>query len=176
MWAHSITGGDKLQISHQQALQQCKGQVLAQALHCIIPMELSWSYPPMFQFKTLKGWLICGVVFSLGDHLRFHVYNAPCDMRKSFDGLSGLVGKEWKRAPLSGDVFVFINRRRTQIKLLHWESGGMVCYHKRLEQGTLAQVSKSGDKTVEISWRELGLLVDGIVVKKMIQRKRFDAL
>ena len=56
-------------------------------------------------------------------------------MRKSFDALSGLVRNELQREPTSGEVYVFVNRSRTCIKLLHWESGGFVLYYKRLEQG-----------------------------------------
>jgi hypothetical protein len=56
-----------------------------------------------------------------------------CDMRKSFEGLSGL-GRE----PASGEIFIFVNRRRSLLKLLHWQPGGFVLYYKRLEQGTFA--------------------------------------
>ncbi|WP_159634659.1 IS66 family insertion sequence element accessory protein TnpB [Sphingobacterium composti Ten et al. 2007 non Yoo et al. 2007] len=59
-----------------------------------------------------------------------------CDMRKSFDGLCGLIISVMQRQPTSGEVFVFLNRSRTHIKLLHWEHGGFVLYYKRLESGT----------------------------------------
>jgi transposase len=58
-------------------------------------------------------------------------------MRKGFNGLSGLVNNELDRNVLSGDVFIFVNRRRTLIKLLVWDKSGFVIYYKRLEQGTL---------------------------------------
>lgn len=115
-------------------------------------------------------------MFSLGDHLRYHVYNSPADMRKGFNGLYGLVRTELGHNPLSGDVFVFINRKRTQIKLLQWEPGGLVCYHKRLEQGSFAQLESRGSTSLPLTWRELELLVDGIVVKKLIRRKRLNTL
>ena len=57
-------------------------------------------------------------------------------MRKSFDGLCGLVATELGRVAHSGEVFIFINRKNNQMKLLHWESGGFVLYHKRLEVST----------------------------------------
>ena len=57
-------------------------------------------------------------------------------MRKGFDGLSGLVQQGLLKDPLSGDVFVFFNRRRSQVKLLVWEGDGFSIYHKRLEKGT----------------------------------------
>lgn len=60
-------------------------------------------------------------------------------MRKSFDGLSGLVRQEMKQHVLSGDVFIFLNRRRDQVKLLCWDKDGLAVYHKRLEKGTFEQ-------------------------------------
>lgn len=57
-------------------------------------------------------------------------------MRKSFDGLSGLVRSVLLCDPLSGDIFIFLNARRNQIKLLAWEQDGFAVYHKRLERGT----------------------------------------
>ncbi len=57
-------------------------------------------------------------------------------MRKGFDGLSGLVREGLMKNPLSGDVFIFFNKRRSQVKLLLWEKDDFSRYHKRLEQGT----------------------------------------
>jgi len=72
-------------------------------------------------------------------------------MRKSFNGLSGLVRDELGRNPAGGEVFIFLNRRRTLLKLLHWESGGFVLYYKRLEEGTFAPPTIAGDQTV-VRW------------------------
>jgi len=57
-------------------------------------------------------------------------------VRKGFDGLSGLVINKLKQDPLSGDIFIFVNRTRTLIKLLVWDQSGFAIWHKRLEQGT----------------------------------------
>ena len=92
-------------------------------------------------------------------------------MRKSFDGLCGLVSSGMQRSPTSGEVFVFLNRSRTHIKLLHWESGGFVLYYKRLEQGTFLA---SKDKPAEMSWSDLVLMVEGIHVVKSIRKKRYS--
>ena len=81
---------------------------------------------------------------ALGNSLRYHLYRGHCDMRKSFNGLCGLVRNELGRQPGSGDVFVFINRRRTLIKLLHWQRGGYVLYYKRLESGTFPRLPATG--------------------------------
>jgi transposase len=65
---------------------------------------------------------------SFGPSQRYFLYREPADMRKSFDGLCGLVRSGLGRDPLSGDVFVFTNRRRTHIKLLVWDRSGFVLY------------------------------------------------
>ena len=75
-------------------------------------------------------------MITFGPGQRYWLYRKPTDMRKSFDGLCGLVASGMKRDPLSGEVFVFINRRRTHIKLLVWDRSGFVLYYKRLEEGT----------------------------------------
>ena len=62
-------------------------------------------------------------MLSLGSSHSYYLYRAACDMRKSFDSLSGLVRNELGRDPASGEVFVFINKRRNSVKLLHWERG-----------------------------------------------------
>ena len=94
-------------------------------------------------------------------------------MRKSFDGLCGLVISVMQRQPTSGEVFVFLNRRRTHMKLLHWEHGGFVLYYKRLEGGTFP-LPKTSAPGGEIDWSELVLMVEGIVVEKSRRRHRFS--
>ncbi|MGY4385729.1 transposase [Pedobacter sp. UYP24] len=85
-------------------------------------------------------------------------------MRKSFDGLCGLVSSNMQRSSTSGEVFVFLNRSRTHIKLLHWESGGFVLYYKRLESGTFSlPVNKD---VFELEWRDLVLMIEGIHIVK----------
>lgn len=93
-------------------------------------------------------------------------------MRKSFNGLSGLVCNQLGRDPASGEVFVFINRRRTHIKLLHWESGGFVLYYKRLEKGTFTPPVPAADQT-GLRWPDLVLMVEGIQVEQARQKHRY---
>ena len=109
-------------------------------------------------------------MFSLGSWHRFYLYEGYCDMRKSFDGLCGLVTSVMGRQPTSGEVFIFLNRGRTHLKLLHWERGGFVLYYKRLEQGTFATPELKKD---ELSWSNLVLMVEGVQVIKSIQKKRY---
>ncbi len=70
-------------------------------------------------------------------------------MRKSFDGLSGIVQNELKEDPLSGAIFIFLNRRRNQVKLLLWEGDGVSLYHKRLEKGSY-ELPMPGDEASSI--------------------------
>lgn len=94
-------------------------------------------------------------------------------MRKSFSGLSGLVRNELNGKPTNGDVFVFLNRNRTHIKLLHWERGGFVLYYKRLEKGSFTPPVLGDDQT-NFSWPQLVLMIEGITVKKSIQKLRYS--
>lgn len=110
-------------------------------------------------------------MFTLGSSHKFYLYDGFCDMRKSFDGLCGLVISVMERQPTSGEVFVFLNRTRTHIKLLHWEPGGFVLYYKRLEQGTFARSARNKG---ELSWSDLVLMVEGIQVVKSRQKKRYS--
>lgn len=110
-------------------------------------------------------------MLSLGSGHRFLLYRKPCDMRKSFSGLSGLVQNELGRSPTSGEVFVFMNKRRTHVKFLHWEPGGFVLYHKRLELGTFSIPFADADG--EVTWPDLVLMIEGIEVKKSVRKRRF---
>ncbi|CDS91614.1 IS66 family insertion sequence element accessory protein TnpB [Sphingobacterium faecium] len=111
-------------------------------------------------------------MFSLGSSHRFYLHQGHCDMRKSFDGLCGLVSSGMQRNPTSGEVFVFLNRSRTHIKLLHWESGGFVLYYKRLESGTFS--TPNNELGTELQWSDLVLMVEGIQVMKSVQKKRYS--
>jgi transposase len=112
-------------------------------------------------------------MFSLTSFHRFYLYTRPADMRKSFDGLSGLVQSKLNRNPTSGEVFVFINKRRDRIKLLHWEPGGFVLYYKWLERGTLEMPDVAGDAH-QISWPQLLMMIEGVGLKGSKNRVRFS--
>lgn len=108
--------------------------------------------------------------------VRFHLYGQPADMRKGFDGLSGLVINHLKSDPVSGDVYIFINRSRTHMKLLYWDHGGFIIFYKRLEQGTFEMPPVlPGENSLEISRQKLMLILEGISLKNIHQRKRFLA-
>lgn len=112
-------------------------------------------------------------MFSLGSSHCYHYYRKPCDMRKSFNGLSGLVRNELNREPTNGDVFVFLNRNRTHLKLLHWERGGFVLYYKRLERGSFTPPAIREGHT-SFTWPQLVLMIEGITVEKNVQKPRYS--
>jgi transposase len=110
-------------------------------------------------------------MFSLSTQQRYFLYGEVVDMRKSFDGLSGLVREKMGKDVLSGDVFIFLGKDLTRIKLLVWETGGFVLYYKRLEAGTF-QLPRPGQES--ITYSELCLLLEGVEVEVTRRRKRFQ--
>lgn len=112
-------------------------------------------------------------MFALNSEHRYEYYTKACDMRKGFDSLCGLIKHELGRDPLSGDVFVFLNKPRNTIKLLHWERDGLVIYHKRLEKGIFPPPTIATNQT-QLQWPEMVMMLEGIVIKKMIKKRRFS--
>jgi transposase len=104
--------------------------------------------------------------------LQIWLYSQPCDMRKSYHGLSALVKNQLQEEPLSGQIFVFINRRRTQIKVLYFDRSGYCIWMKKLEQGLFRYALADGEKQA-LSWTELKLLLEGIELKNTKQNKRY---
>lgn len=94
-------------------------------------------------------------------------------MRKGFDSLSGIVRAELGENPLSGDIFVFLNKNKNQVKLLLWEGDGFSLYYKRLEKGTF-ELPHSEDKKSQISATSLRLILEGIILSSVRKKKRFS--
>ena len=114
-------------------------------------------------------------MFSLNDNLRYWLWSEPTDMRKSFHTLSGIVRDRMGRNPLDGDVYVFINRGRDRMKLLHWEPGGLVLYSKILERGTFGRPGAL-QPDGSMAWRDLVMVVEGIVTAHTTRLKRLEKL
>jgi transposase len=114
-------------------------------------------------------------MFTLSSGLRFHLYNQPTDMRKSFNSLSGIVRNELDEDPCSGDVYIFINKTRDKVKLLHWQGIGFTLYYRRLEEGTF-NVPRYDQQvgSINLSYTQLVMLVDGLSVKNIPKRKLFS--
>jgi transposase len=94
-------------------------------------------------------------------------------MRKSFDGLSGLVKQDMGLNVLNGDIFIFINKRRNQLKLLCWEKDGLCVYHKRLEKGTFELPKSATNQRLTLTALQLRLILDGIQLQSIRHRPRF---
>lgn len=106
---------------------------------------------------------------------KYYLYAGHADMRKGFDGLCGLVKNKMTMDALSGSVFIFMNRRRTQIKLLLWEGDGFSMYYKRLEKGTFElPESHFQSTTMTLDAQQLQLILQGVSLKKIIYRSRLQ--
>lgn len=111
----------------------------------------------------------------LSSACNYYLYRGNTDMRKGFDSLSGLVSSQMQLNALSGSVFIFLNKKHNQVKLLLWEGDGFALYHKRLEEGTYEL--PAGDDTNEsfsISNQQLQLILQGISLKSVRRRKRYQ--
>lgn len=112
--------------------------------------------------------------------LKIFLCTEPTDMRRSFDGLSGMVQTIMKLDPLSGHLFVFRNRSRDSIKILYWDRDGLALWYKRLEEGTFqfptdSTNSREADTaSAEISESDLTLLLSGIDLQSVKRRKRYS--
>jgi len=113
-------------------------------------------------------------MFGLSEHHQYYLYRESADMRKGFNGLSGLVRTAMKADPMNGSVYLFINRRRDKLKLLVWNEGGFVLYYKRLEEGTFElPVRTEQSNTLQMNWEGLVLMVRGIKSATIKRKKRY---
>lgn len=109
----------------------------------------------------------------LDGSVRIWLCTVPTDMRKSFNGLSAQVKNQLEADPLNGHLYVFINKRKTQMKILYFDQSGYAIWSKRLEQGQF--VTHQSDNTIKrsISFAQLQCLLEGIDVRHARQYKRF---
>lgn len=116
-------------------------------------------------------------MLGLDSSSRFEFYVSPTDMRKSFDSLCGLLHTDLSAVATDGTVYIFINKLRNKMKLLHWRSGGFVLYYKRLEKGTyeLPDYDESV-KSLILNYPQLVLLFDGITIGNLSQKARYKTL
>jgi len=113
--------------------------------------------------------------------VRIFVCTKPADMRKSFDGLSGMVQEFLGQDPLSGHLFLFFNKRRDRAKILLWERDGLLIVYKRLEAGSFQNLDPrsrtdqvSGSAGLELSVTDLTLILNGIDLATARRRKRYS--
>lgn len=107
--------------------------------------------------------------------VRVYLCLMPCDMRKSFDALQGLVREHLELDAFAGHLFVFANRRRDRVKILYWDRDGFAIWSKRLEEGTYAvPFGEAGAECRrEITAQELGALLSGIDLSTAKRRHRY---
>ena len=116
-------------------------------------------------------------MLTLSRDLRIFLARDPVDMRKSCNGLIGLTESVLEQDPLTGHLFVFINRRRDRIKLLYWGGTGYCIWYQQLEQGTYQlpdPANADAREGIEISASHLSLILDGIDLASVRQRRRFQ--
>lgn len=107
--------------------------------------------------------------------MRYYLYSYPTDMRRSFYTLSGMVTNQMGRNVQDGDVFIFINRPCTSMKILHMECGGLVIYHLKLETGCFKlPLFDENTNTFQSSWQDLMMMVQGITADKKTNKKRWE--
>ena len=114
-------------------------------------------------------------MLSLSSRQRYFLYRSATDMRKGFNGLSGLIRQHIDHELLSGDAFIFLNKRRDRMKILAWDRTGFVVWYKVLEQGTF-EMPTAENEALEISWTTLQLLLEGIEIKSVKRRKRYSKI
>ena len=105
---------------------------------------------------------------------QYYLYRGSTDMRKGFDSLGGLVPSQMQLNVLSGSVFIFLNKKHNQVKLLLWEGDGFALYYKRLEKGTFELPSGDDKECLSISSQQLQLILQGISLKSIRRRKRYQ--
>jgi len=114
-------------------------------------------------------------MLSLAPKTRIYAYTQPVDMRKGFNGLCGIVRGQLKADPTDGSLFLFLNRRRDRIKILHFDDGGFWLYYRLLEAGTFEKLTSNNDSaTLQMDAAELTMLLSGVSLEAAgKRRKRF---
>jgi transposase len=114
-------------------------------------------------------------MLSISAGTRIFVAAGATDMRKGFNGLQGVVTGLLEQDPLSGHLFLFINRRCDKLKILYWDGDGLAIWYRRLEQGTFQMPAIADDqKSAEIRSDELTMLLRGVDLNSVRRRKRFS--
>lgn len=114
------------------------------------------------------------MVPQLSAAVRVFLCTRPTDMRKSFDGLSGLVQECFGEDLLTGHLFLFLNRRRDRLKILYFDRDGLTIWYKRLESGSFEMPRVAQGDGVELQPAQLAMILSGIDLSSARQRKRFQ--
>jgi len=101
------------------------------------------------------------VILTPNPSRRVFGYPAPVDLRKGYDGLSGLVAQGLRCDPMGGDVYLFVNESRKLCKILVWDGSGLCIFQKRLTLGTFAKLWRDDGKALQLTQDELALFIEG---------------
>jgi len=112
-------------------------------------------------------------MIGLNEQQRFYFYTDVCDMRKGIHGLSGLVRSQMQLDPEDMSVYVFVNRRRTTMKILVWDRDGFLMYYKRLVQGTFDIPAVNSSNTIQVDYTMLQYIFRGVKWDKIELKKRY---
>ena len=105
-----------------------------------------------------------------------YLHRKPVDMRKQMDGLSAIVQHDMGEDPLSGTLFVFINKARDKIKILTWEKNGFIVWYKRVEQEKFAWPKIKDGEAVTLTGDELNFLLDGYDIWALKPHKKLELM
>jgi transposase len=108
--------------------------------------------------------------------MQYHIYTIAVDMRKGYDGLSGIVTNELQKRPTDGCVYIFFNATRDKVKMLIWDHDGYVIYAKRLERGRFEQLiyKDQASKSYTINYNHLVMLMSGVSLVGLKQKYRYQ--
>lgn len=115
-------------------------------------------------------------MLSVSAKIQIFAYLPPTDMRKGFAGLSAIIREKFEADPTDGNLFLFINKRRDRMKLLHFAAGGFWLYYRLLEAGTFETLKATGsdESQLQLDATELSMLLSGVsLAQSSKRRKRF---
>lgn len=114
-------------------------------------------------------------MFALTESMSYYLCPSYVDMRKGIYSLYELIKSDMGRNPLSGEVFLFVGKNRSAIKLLHWENDGFVLYYKRLEEGTF-EIPRFDPHSghYQMKWKTFVLIMEGVSIRSAKCRRRFE--
>ena len=115
-------------------------------------------------------------MLSFSGSLKVYLATEPCDMRKSFEGLSAVIEQQLKESPLSGAAFIFTNKKHNRLKILYWDGTGIWVMAKRLEKGTFSwpKSSTPGSGKIRLEPTALAMLTDGVDLRDGCRRAWYE--
>ena len=106
---------------------------------------------------------------------RVYLAAGSTDLRKSIDGLAVIVQESFQFNPFSANLFVFCNRKRDKLKILHWDHNGFWLYYRRLENGLFQWPDESVSSPLAVTPRQLSWLLDGLPIQQKQAHKKVSA-